>query len=554
MVCLAVTQVIWWLNRQQALLKLARGTVGKGLGTKAGASPALPAPTSPEAAVGQSPFPFPLTQDAAAEAAEVAAAAAAAAAADGTAVDGTAASLRPPTAERRTAERRSKRELAAYARRRAERPAAERAADREARAAARAATRAAEAAAEAAMAAADAEIAAALKSEGEAKEAVVEEAQAAAAAEAEAVAKVEAAGEKKPRSDPTAIVQEQSTELEISAAKMEGMGAAASALASEPSEAVAGDEGEEDEEDEEQLLRLIVGQGRHHEAWQRSAREPEQSVRGHIQALLQDAKAPIVPSSNDGAIDIKLDWLLNGDFEGFEAWLGRFRERRRREFEAPRPVSPSSLVWQGRPSGLATTRRSPSPTLPYGCFAAELLLVEQLRGGGFEFGTLPFAEFAPGGSITAESVGRGSLCPLPALPASTPVAAATVPGIVIFSSRADSLSAWLDTLGLVCITTGVGVDSSAAGGRPGATGGLLARELLLNVAPPSDLEDEVSEPRQQQHVLARVHTEGKVKQAASFESGKLLVAGLHFLAVQSGPDAQEPDGFWLLGHDCGLCC
>ena len=31
-----------------------------------------------------------------------------------------------------------------------------------------------------------------------------------------------------------------------------------------------------------------------------------------------------------------------------------------------------------------------------------------------------------------------------------------------------------------------------------------------------------------------------------FEEGKVSTAGLHFLSVQEGPDAEQPDGFWLL--------
>ena len=62
---------------------------------------------------------------------------------------------------------------------------------------------------------------------------------------------------------------------------------------------------------EEPVLRLIVGKGNHHSSapWKRAAREPAHSVRGTIHAMLSDAQAPIVASSNEGAIDIKLGWV-----------------------------------------------------------------------------------------------------------------------------------------------------------------------------------------------------------------------------------------------------
>ena len=34
-----------------------------------------------------------------------------------------------------------------------------------------------------------------------------------------------------------------------------------------------------------------------------------------------------------------------------------------------------------------------------------------------------------------------------------------------------------------------------------------------------------------------------------FEAGKADVNGLHFLAVQVTPDAERPDGVWLLSAD-----
>ena len=35
-------------------------------------------------------------------------------------------------------------------------------------------------------------------------------------------------------------------------------------------------------------------------------------------------------------------------------------------------------------------------------------------------------------------------------------------------------------------------------------------------------------------------------EAETFEESKADTRGLHFLSVQSGPEAEQPDGFWLL--------
>ena len=49
--------------------------------------------------------------------------------------------------------------------------------------------------------------------------------------------------------------------------------------------------------------------------------------------------------------------------------------------------------------------------------------------------------------------------------------------------------------------------------------------------------------------LARLFTAEQSRQALSFEESKSAVGGLHFLAVQSGPEATEPEALWLLRHE-----
>ena len=49
-----------------------------------------------------------------------------------------------------------------------------------------------------------------------------------------------------------------------------------------------------------------------------------------------------------------------------------------------------------------------------------------------------------------------------------------------------------------------------------------------------------------QYLLARMRTPTQTLEAETFEESKTRARGLHFLSVQSGPEAEQPDGFWLL--------
>ena len=141
-------------------------------------------------------------------------------------------------------------------------------------------------------------------------------------------------------------------------------------------------------------------------------------------------------------------------------------------------------------------------------------LPEQLRGEQYAVATLPFAEFAEGGSISDDNIGFGSLCPLPSIPISPDV---MVPGIVIFSRRSRAIAAWLTGIDLAFVV-----------------GSLESREFLLEVGLDT------------QYLLARMRTGFQVTEAEAFEANKRMTRGLHFLSVQPGPEAEQPDGFWLL--------
>lgn len=142
-------------------------------------------------------------------------------------------------------------------------------------------------------------------------------------------------------------------------------------------------------------------------------------------------------------------------------------------------------------------------------------LPEQLRGEQYAVATLPLAEFLPGGSITQENIGFGSLCTLPPTEGLSPDS--MVAGVVIFSRRSRAIAAWLTGLDLAFV--------SAA---------LESREIYIEVGLDT------------QYLLARMRTPTQVLEAETFEESKGRVSGLHFLSVQNGPEAEQPDGFWLL--------
>jgi hypothetical protein len=93
-----------------------------------------------------------------------------------------------------------------------------------------------------------------------------------------------------------------------------------------------------------------------------------------------------------------------------------------------------------------------------------------------------------------------------------------VPGVVIFSPRAVALAGWMSGLELAFLK----VDS-----------GKVARLLLETGASES-------------WILANLKNPQIQAEAAGFEDAKQKALGVHFLAVQSSPQAESFAGFWLL--------
>jgi len=131
-------------------------------------------------------------------------------------------------------------------------------------------------------------------------------------------------------------------------------------------------------------------------------------------------------------------------------------------------------------------------------------LPDALRGDRWTFAMLPVSELQQ-----AESwdVDFGELFPLPPLDQSL-----AVPGVVIFSSRATPLSAWMAGVDPVSITW-------------------VQDQLVL------------SANAEAQWSLSRIKDRTS---AERFEQSKQQVLGIHFLAIQSHPEVTSFAGFWLL--------
>ena len=136
-------------------------------------------------------------------------------------------------------------------------------------------------------------------------------------------------------------------------------------------------------------------------------------------------------------------------------------------------------------------------------------LPEALRGESWDWATLTAGALAEAGEWP---IGFAGLLPLPVdLPPETPV-----PGIRLFSrSRALAIAGWLAGLEPVRLE----IDAS---------------QLILEAG----LED--------RWLLANLAAEEAAAAATAFASAREQAAGLQFIAVVSGPDAQRLEGFWLL--------
>lgn len=142
-------------------------------------------------------------------------------------------------------------------------------------------------------------------------------------------------------------------------------------------------------------------------------------------------------------------------------------------------------------------------------------LPDALRGEKYAFVSLPLAEFLPHGSISAENIGVGRLCPIVENDNNEFPADVFVQGVVILTTRAKALASWL---------AGTEVE--------GLKADLRKRILVME----TDIDT--------QYLMAKLNDEQRVE-AAAFEEGKDALNGLHFISVQQDDDS-DPAGFWLL--------
>lgn len=97
-----------------------------------------------------------------------------------------------------------------------------------------------------------------------------------------------------------------------------------------------------------------------------------------------------------------------------------------------------------------------------------------------------------------------------------------IPGVVIFSSRALPLAGWISGLELACLKIDIN------------------KERLV-------LETGVNDS----WILANLKGKSVLAEAQGFEAAKQKARGVHFLAVQSDPQAESFAGFWLLQEVMG---
>jgi hypothetical protein len=93
-----------------------------------------------------------------------------------------------------------------------------------------------------------------------------------------------------------------------------------------------------------------------------------------------------------------------------------------------------------------------------------------------------------------------------------------IPGLIIFSPRATPFAAWMSGLEMCSLHLEMGVRSQLA-----LQTGFSDSWILINLTNPQT-----------------------VSEAKEFEAAKQKARGVHFLAVQSSPESESFDGFWLL--------
>jgi hypothetical protein len=138
-------------------------------------------------------------------------------------------------------------------------------------------------------------------------------------------------------------------------------------------------------------------------------------------------------------------------------------------------------------------------------------LPEALTGEKWAFVNLAASQFA---DMAEWNIGFAEAFPLEMVGITPDV---QIPGLLIFSSRAVPLSAWMS--------------------------GLEIANLRYQPAPQASLLLETG--ASDSWILARLNANTQ-EEAVRFEDSKQKAKGVHFVAVQSNPESEEFAGFWLL--------
>jgi hypothetical protein len=139
-------------------------------------------------------------------------------------------------------------------------------------------------------------------------------------------------------------------------------------------------------------------------------------------------------------------------------------------------------------------------------------LPDALEGQKWTFVTLAAEDFA---DMPEWEIGFGEAFPLSLAQISPET---RIPGVLVFSNRALPLAGWMSGLELAFLKFDTSVGS----------------RLLLETGVTDSW------------ILANIKNPQTLKEAEGFEAAKQKANGIHFIGVQSDPEAQSFAGFWLL--------
>ena len=149
-------------------------------------------------------------------------------------------------------------------------------------------------------------------------------------------------------------------------------------------------------------------------------------------------------------------------------------------------------------------------------------LPDALMGQKWALVSLPAADFAEMGEW---EIGFGESFPL-SVTGVSPEAA--IPGLIIYSSRATPLAAWMSGLEIACVRAGKEESSNYESKNTDTA------RLLLDTG------------TTETWLLADLPTPELQAEAQRFETAKQAANNVHFIAIQESPASESFAGFWLM--------